>query len=208
MSIEVLNVEKRETRGSQHAKRMRREGKIPAILYGHQQESVSLTLAADEIEAALRHNAHLFELKGSVSESALIKDVQWDAFGSQILHVDLTRVDKTEAVEVSLEVVLRGVAPGTKEGGVVDQQLRSVDIRCPANAIPENLVVSINDLGIDQSITASQFELPAGAELLVDDDTVVCSCSVPQVVDEDEAAPAEGAEPEVIGAKADEEEES
>ena len=104
MSVDVLNVEQRETRGKRNAKRHAGSGQDPAVLYGHKQEAIALTLAADEIEAALRHNAHLFELKGSVSDSAFLKQVQWDAFGSHVLHVDLTRVDLTEAVEVSMEV--------------------------------------------------------------------------------------------------------
>lgn len=209
MSVDVLNVEQRETRGKRNAKRQRAAGKIPAVLYGHKQEAIALTLAADEIEAALRHNAHLFELKGSVSDSAFLKQVQWDAFGSHVLHVDLTRVNLTEAVEVSMEVMLRGVAPGTKQGGVVDQHLRQVEIECPANAIPENLTVTINDLEVDQTITASQLELPPGATLKTDADAVICSCIVPAALEEEaEAAAAETVEPEVIGRKAEDEAEA
>jgi large subunit ribosomal protein L25 len=209
MSVDILNVEKRETRGKRHAKRLRAAGKIPAILYGHRQEAIALTLAADEVQAALRHHAHLFELKGSVSASAFLKQVQWDAFGSQVLHVDLTRVSLTEAVQVALEVVLRGVAPGAKKGGIVDQQLRQVEIECAANAIPENLIVSINELDVDETITAGQLELPRGAKLITDPDAVICSCVIPAAVElEAEAAAAEAAEPELIGRQAEEEAEA
>jgi large subunit ribosomal protein L25 len=207
MSVDVLNVQRRDTRGKRNAKRMRGAGKIPAVLYGHKQETIALALSTEEVETALRHNAHLFELKGGVAESALIKEVQWDAFGSRILHLDLTRVDMTEAVQVTLEVVLRGIAPGTKQGGVVEHQIRRLEIECPANVIPENLVININHLEVDQTITVGQLELPKGAVLRMDAESVVCTCVVPAVEDEDAEAAGEGvtAEPEVIGRKAEDE---
>lgn len=209
MAVDVLNVENRESRGTRNAKRLRAAGKIPAILYGHKKEVVALTLVADEVETALRHHAHLFQLKGSVSDSAFLKDVQWNAFGSDVLHIDLTRVDLTEAVEVALQVVFRGVAPGTKAGGVVEQNLRQIEIKCPANAIPENVTVNINELEVDQAITVNQIELPKGASLLTDPDAVVCNCFVPAIADEDAAAAAaDSVEPEVIGRKAEDEAET
>ncbi len=200
---EVLNVEARESRGKRHAKRMRMVGKVPAILYGHHKESISLSVDATEFSQALRHNARLVHLKGAVSESALVKNVQWDAYGSSVLHIDLTRVDASEKVEVSLEVKLRGDAPGTKQGGVVDHATHTIDVICPAGAIPESLTLSINDLEMDQSFTADKIELPAGAELVTSADTVIVSCHEPSAASE-ESQVVEGAEPEVIGGRPDE----
>ena len=207
MSSEVINVEKRETRGKRRARRMRAEGKIPAVVYGHGEETMSVTIPAEDIEAAIRHRAHLVQLEGAVKDSALLKEIQWDAFGNHILHVDFTRVDAKEAVDVTLEVVLRGDAPGTHHGGVVEHHTRSIEISCPANAIPENLTININHLEVGDSIKVGDIEVPAGAVLKQDVDTVVVACVEPVERDDEaeQGAPAGEAEPEVIGRKSEDE---
>ena len=201
---DVLNVEKRELLGSSHARRLRRAGKIPAILYGHGKDCLNLAVLADEVNAALRHGAKLVELKGAATDTAFFKAVQLDALGSNVLHVDLTRIEAGEAVEVTLAVELRGVAPGIKQGGAVEHVLHEVQFKCPATAIPERIEVNINSLELDQSITASDLQLPNGAELITDPSAIVATCTVPAtpLEVEEEAAATEGAEPEVIGRKA------
>jgi large subunit ribosomal protein L25 len=202
---EVLNIEKRETRGKRFAKRMRKVGKIPAVLYGHGKETVSLAINADEIDTTVRRGARLVELKGDMAESAFVKHIQWDAFGAKVLHVDLTRVEAGDSVEISLRVELRGVAPGSKLGGVIEHNLHELEIRCPVTAIPESVSLSINSLELDQTITAGEIELPQGTELLTDPSTVVVSCSVPTEMEEVATAPSD-VEPEIIGRKAEDEE--
>ena len=147
---EVLKVETRDERGTQKARQMRRQGKIPAILYGHGEDAIALKVATDELNAALRHGAKTLNLEGAVSESAFIKHVHWDAFGNEVLHLDLTRIKKGEKVEVEIAVELRGVAPGTKSGGIVEQLQRSVALLCPATVIPDGLQLNINELELDQ----------------------------------------------------------
>ncbi len=199
---DVLNVEKRETRGTARARRMRREGKIPAILYGHGKECVALTLKASELSHALRHNAKLVELKGGASETAIFKHVQWDTFFQNVLHVDLARTDADEKVEMELPVEVRGSAPGSKMGGTVEQVLRDITILCPASSIPESLELSVNELQLDQTLTAADVPLPNGASLVTEANTPIVTCT--EAVDteeEDEAAQASGAEPEVVGQK-------
>ena len=97
---DTLNVTKRQQQGSANCRRLRRAGQIPANLYGHGQENVNLALATDDLMGVLRHGGRMVQLAGDVSESALIREVQWDAFGSEVLHVDLTRVSAGELVEV------------------------------------------------------------------------------------------------------------
>ena len=89
---ETLNVKVRETRGKRNARRERRTGTIPAILYGHGEANHSLLIAADEMASVVRHGGRIVELKGAVNEKALIRALQWDTFGIEVLHVDLTRV--------------------------------------------------------------------------------------------------------------------
>lgn len=201
---DTLNVENRDQTGTLRMRRLRAAGKIPAVLYGHGQPSVNLSIAARDVEKMIRDSSHIVTLSGSVSESALVKEVQWDALGSNVLHVDLARIDASEAVEVSLGLEMRGVAPGTKSGGVVRLLLHEIDIRCPADQMPDHIEVNINQLELDQTITAADLEIPKAAEVLTDPATVVVSCETPTVVDEPEGdEETAAAEPEVIGRKED-----
>ncbi len=202
---ETLEVARRDQTGKRRMRRMRAGGDIPAVLYGHGQENITLSIPAEQLAAAIRHGARMVDLTGAVSESALIRDIQWDTFATDVLHVDLTRVDKSELVEVTLAIELRGVAPGIRAGGVVQQPLHEVEIECPAGSIPENIEVNINHLELDQAIHARELELPEKAKLLTPEEQIVVQCVMPTVVEEEEAVPGEGAEPEVIGKAAEEE---
>ena len=203
-----LAVELRETQGKLNNRRLRRAGKIPGILYGHGLSNVSLSVSADTLSSAIRHGSRLVSLTGAVSESAFIREVQWDTWGAHILHVDFTRISEHEIVNVRVTVELRGEAPGVREGGVVVQHIHEVDLACPALAIPEKLAVNINHLKLGDSIDlkALGLELPQGATIDAGDlDEVVVECVVPmEQAEEAEAAPGE---PEVIGAKEEEESE-
>ncbi len=202
---EVLQVEQRGSYGTRHARRLRAAGRIPAILYGHGEECVSLSLDASQVGAAVRHGSRIVELEGALREKALIREIQWDPFGVDVLHLDLTRVAADEKVAVNLPVELRGVAPGTNEGGVVEHPVHELEIECPAAKIPEKLVLNINNLQLGESLTAAALELPEGARLTGSPDTVVAQCVEPHVEAEMEEAP-ESVEPEVIGRKPSEEE--
>ncbi len=204
---EALNVTLREKLGSRNSRRLRRSGGLPAVLYGHGEENVSLALSEDEVVSAIRHGAHLVELTGAVNETALIKHVQWDTFGIYVVHVDLTRVSATERVEIELAVELKGDAPGTREGGVLEQALHTLTIECPAGAIPEHLVVNINQLKLNDAITAGQVALPEGAVLVGDPEEVVVHVVPAAPEAEEDAVPGEAAEPEVIRREREEEEE-
>jgi large subunit ribosomal protein L25 len=187
---------------------MRRQGQVPAILYGHGKESVSLSVPTEELEAAVRHGARVLELKGDLNESAFLREVQWDTFGMEVLHIDLTRVRAGEKVEAAIPVELKGEAPGSKAGGMVEHLVHAVTIECPMSVVPEKLVADINALELDASLTAADLELPKGAHLVTRPDTVIVHCVAAMPAEEEveeEAAPAEAVEPEVIGRKAEDE---
>jgi large subunit ribosomal protein L25 len=208
---ELLHVEKRTTSGKRNNVRLRRSGKLPAVLYGHGEEAVSLALAADEIEASLRHGAKVVDLDGAATGKALLQDIQWDTFFHQVLHVDLLRVRAGERVTIDVPIELRGESPGVANGGLLEQLIHSVEIEVALDVIPEKLHLKINKLDIGGHLTIKDIvDLPAGATVNVDDDEMVVHCVMPAA--EEEEAPAEEgatAEPEVIGkGKEDEEEES
>jgi large subunit ribosomal protein L25 len=201
---DILTVEKRNETGSARNRRLRREGRIPAVLYGHGQENLNLSLDARELSAVLRHSGHIVQLAGALNESALIKDVLWDSVLQEVLHVDLSRVDASEAVEIVLTVELRGTAKGTSNGGVLNFVSHEVEIRCPANLIPEKLELKIADLDVGQSLRARDIVLPEGATLVTAPDLVIVACAVMNQAADAAAVPG-AAEPEVIGKKKEEE---
>ena len=202
---EVVNVKVRSERGKRQARRLRANGFIPAVIYGHGEQTVSLSVSAEEVTGALRHGTRIVSLQGDLKEQAFIRDVQWDTFGNDVLHLDFTRVSAGEMLATTVALECRGEAPGTRTGGVVEQPLHELPIRCPANAITDKIEININALELGQSILVGDLQLPSGAETTVAADTVVVQCVERAVAEEEEAAPSGPAEPEVIGRKPDEE---
>ena len=197
----------REKGGKHSNRRLRYSGQTPAILYGHGQANVCLSVPSEAIAAALRHGSRMVGLTGVVNESAFIRDLQWDTYGTHVLHIDFTRISMDELVKVHLTVELRGQAPGVKDGGAVEQLIHDVQIECPAGAIPEKLLVSVNQLKLDDTITISQLELPAKSKIIGDPEAIVVQCVIPVVKPDLEAGEAVPGEPEVIGGKKEDEEE-
>ncbi len=205
--VDVIEVVAREALGKLNNRRLRAEGIVPAVLYGHGEGSVSLQLPASQLRASLRHGAHLVELKGAAKGQALLQDIQWDTFQQHILHVDLLRVDAKERVKVEVPVQLRGEAPGEREGGILEHVRHSIEIEVPAGNIPDELHVNVKELHLGETLRASDIEdLPEGATFVGGEELVIVNCVQPTVEpDEEEGAVAGSAEPEVIGQKADDE---
>jgi len=207
----VLNAAVRTEVGSNAVKQVRKAGRIPAVLYGHGEQNVNLSLAGDEVSALIRHGGKLVDLKGDVADTALIRDVQWSTFGTDVLHVDLARVSADERVHVTVPVEVKGTAAGTREGGVVELVVHDVEVECSAATIPDKIEVRVHELQLGQSLKAGDIPLPEGMRMLADPDMIIVHCVGRATEEEEEAAAAaaEAAEPEVIGrkGKAEEEEE-
>jgi large subunit ribosomal protein L25 len=203
----VLSTQPRDKYGSQHTRRLRRQGLVPAVLYGHGEGTLSVALNAEEIEAAIRHGSRVVDLQTAKGvEKALIKEAQWDHLGKHLMHLDFARVSDQDRVTVHVHLEIRGSAPGVTAGGVLDQPLHSLEVECQATAIPDSIRVNINELQLDQSIHVKDLKLPAGVTALADPDAIVIHVKTPQAEPEPGAAvPGETAEPEVIGRKATEE---
>ncbi len=196
----TLIVQPREGRGSRAAQKLRRAGQIPAVLYGHKEANVTLSLSTEAVSQAIRHHTRLVDLNlNGKTEKALIRDIQYDHLGKEILHVDFFRVSAEERIEVTVPIELRGVAPGASSG-VLDQPLHVLKIECPAIAIPDSIKVNIETLQLGQVIHVRELQLPPNVKALADADAVVVQ--IKQKALEPEAAAAAGAnEPEVITAK-------
>lgn len=203
---DTLEVKKRETLGTSSTRRLRATGSIPVNLYGHGEANASLSVPVDQIKAVIKHGGKLVKLSGDLTETALLREVQWDTYSKDIIHIDLLRVNEKELVETTVAVELKGTAPGTTEGGLLQFVLHELHIECPAISIPEKLFANINDLHLGKAIHASDITLPEGAKLVSDPHLVIVSCVAPHA--EEEGVPgAEGTvEPELIRKEKGEEE--
>ncbi len=206
----LLESKPREGRGTHAARRMRREGLIPAVVYGHKEKVLSISLVKDDLMKALRHGARVVDLRADgKEEKALIRDVQYDHLGQEVLHIDFARVSADERITIQVPIELRGIAPGVTAGGVLDQPLHTLEVECLALSVPESIRVNINELQIEGVIHVSDLKLPEGVKAMADPDLVVVHVKPPQAEAEAPAAtPAETAEPELIGRKVAETEEA
>ncbi|MCC6679560.1 MAG: 50S ribosomal protein L25 [Phycisphaeraceae bacterium] len=205
-----LSTEPRQRIGTRYARRLREGGRLPAVIYGHGQDNLALTVDAEQFMEILHTHAHLVEIDvAGKAEPCLIKDVQWDHLGSQVLHIDLTRVDLTEEVEVDVALALVGEPKALQQAGaVLDHPLTALTILCRADSIPEKITVDIENLELGKSITVADITLPAGVKAVTDQEQLVAQISVvEETVEEPVAAEGAAAEPEVIGKAAATEEE-
>jgi large subunit ribosomal protein L25 len=207
----AMETQPRGGRGTRAARRLRKQGLVPAVVYGHKEATLSVVLATDEIQKAIRHGVRVVDLKaGGKVEKALIRDVQWDHLGKELLHVDFARVAADERVVLTVPVEIRGTAPGVSGGGLLDQPLHSLSIECLVVSVPETIRVNISELQIGGVLKVRDLVLPPGVKAMADPDALVVQVKAPVVeVEVAPAAPAvEGAEPEVIGRQKAAEEES
>lgn len=206
----TLDTMPRQLDGSRGAQRMRKKGLVPAVLYGHKEDNVFFALPQEALEAAIHKGAHVIDLKtDGKTQKALIREVQWDHLGVDVVHVDFARISETERVHVTVPIELRGTAPGIAAGGVLDQPMHAIEIECLAIAIPNSIRVNVGSLQMDQAIHVKELQLPEGVKALGEADGVVVQCVAKQLEEAAPAAPgAESAEPEVIGRKPAEEEEA
>jgi large subunit ribosomal protein L25 len=203
----VLVAKKREGRGSRQAERLRAQGQVPGVVYGHRQETLSVSLPVDDLDQAIRQGARVLDLQtDGGTEKVLIREVQWDHLGKDILHVDFNRVSADERIRVTVPIELRGIAPGVLQGGVLDQPLHSLHVECLALAIPESIRVNIAELQKGAAVHVRELKLPEGVKVLDDPDALVVHITTPQAEPEAGVELGEQVEPEVIGRAKEEEE--
>jgi large subunit ribosomal protein L25 len=197
---DALEVTLRSTTGSAEARRLRRSGMVPAILYGHGEPCVGLAVKREAVEAAIRHASRIVQLEGAVKTGALIRELQWDTFGTVPLHVDFLRVSATDRVRVKVPVELKGECPGQRAGGTVTLVLHEIELECSADHVPERVHAPVGHLEVGHAVKIRELELPEAARAILDADETVVTCTVAGRKAAEEAAAA--AEPEIIGRKA------
>ena len=204
-----LVAQKREKTGKWEMRRLRKTGRTPGNVYGHHIDPVPISVTADSLDTLIHGGSKVVDVEiDGQTEKAIFRDIQWDTYGVIIQHFDLLRIDPDERVTVEVTVDLRGTAPGTASGGILDQHLRTISLECRAIEIPDSIIVRIGELQIGQAIHVSDLDVPAGMVVHNSPDTVVVQVVEPVVeVEEPVAVEAGPAEPEVIGKKPEEPEE-
>ncbi len=199
----VLKAKKREQVGSRMSRKIRSQGLLPAIIYGHKQEPVSIQLDYHDFALELQHHHRLLDIElDGKQEKLLVKDVQYDYMGDKYVHVDLARVNLDERVQVTVSVELKGIPVGVTEGGILEQAMVDVELECLVTSIPESIRVKVGELKLGQHLLAKDLELPAGTKLVTDPDALVAIVRAKgEEVEEVTPEVAEGVEPEVITAR-------
>lgn len=191
----VIKAEKRTELGKNASGRLRRQGLVPAILYGESIENIPLTLKKKDVIEILKSETGentIFKVAfDSEERDVMIKEVQINPITDELTHVDLIQISMDKPVRVSVPVELVGEPVGVKtEGGVVDFLLRELEIECLPREIPESVKIDISPLHVHQSFKVQNLTLPAGIKILHDPNTaIVVISSVTE-----EAAPATGEE--------------
>jgi large subunit ribosomal protein L25 len=197
----VLHVTPREAAGSREARRLRRTGGIPGVVYGGGEDPVSFAVQERTLRHALADAGAVMELtiKGGGSTPVVVKELVRHPVNNSMVHIDLLRVRLDVKIQATVFLELTGVddAPGTKDGGVLEQQLRELTIEALPNDIPDSITHDVSEMQIGDTLTLDAVTAPATLTLLDDPETVVATLSPPrlQVESDDEIE----SETEVVG---------
>jgi large subunit ribosomal protein L25 len=186
-----LTIEIRTEGGKGVARRLRRDGRIPGVLYGSELAATSISLDPAELNELIR-TSHagvntLIDLTGAsevAGRTVLVKELQRSPVRGDLIHADLYEVDPNARIRVSVPIHLRGTAEGVTMGGLIDHSLRVVELDCLPRAIPDEILVDVSDLDIGDSVHVSDLALPEGVELVTHGELSVVSVVAPKAEEE------------------------
>jgi len=183
-----LDVRSRSADGSRAARRLRRTGRVPGVLYGGGGESVGFDADARELRLALASSGAVLDLSvdGGQATPVVLKEAQRDPVRGETVHVDLLRVRLDEAINAVVPLELTGIddAPGVKEGGVLEQIVRELNVQALPTAIPESIVHEVGEMQIGETIALAAVVMPEGVTLLDDVEDTVATLSPPRLQSE------------------------
>lgn len=180
-----LDVKTRTAEGSRAARRLRREGRVPGILYGGDAEPLGFDVDARELRLALAGAGAVLDLSidGSKPTPVVLKEAQRHPVRGETTHVDLLRVNLNKPIHAVVVLELAGTedAPGVREGGILEHITRELNVQALPTAIPEAIVHDIGELQIGETLTIAAVQPPEGVTLLDDDETVIAMISAPRL---------------------------
>lgn len=182
----TIQVSARETGSSRSTRRLRREGQVPGVLYGRGQDPVAFAVEARELRHALAGSGAVLSLElAGEKTSAVVKDTQRHPVRGEIIHVDLLRVDLNQPISavVTVELVGGEDSPGAKNGGIIAQITREVNIEALPSAIPESIPFDVSGVEVNDTIGLDQLVMPEGVTLLDETEDVVLVTVTPPTID-------------------------
>lgn len=204
----LLSATKRERTGSRYARRLRESGSLPAVIYGHKEEPVSITLNMHETVQHLMKGEKFFELDlDGAKEHVLLKDLGYDYLGDNIVHADFARVNLDERVDVNVHLTFVGEAKGLKKPGAIMMHPHTeLELNVLITNLPDHIEVDVSGMDVGDIIHASDVKLPLETMKLVSDEDDIVAQIVMKAEEEDEDAESgevssAAATPEVIGEK-------
>jgi large subunit ribosomal protein L25 len=169
IAVEARDPQKNKGTGTRVARGLRARGRIPAIIYGHKKDPVPISLAREAVWEMIKKSTHLAEISlGGSTETVLVRDVQWDHLGKEIIHLDFARVSAEESIETEVRLDVRGLAAGVAEGGVLEQPVHTVSVTCRAGAIPDAIRIDVSGLQVGQAVHVRELSLPPGVTVNAD----------------------------------------
>lgn len=179
-----LSVEERTQTGKSYARKLRTEGKIPAVIYGSGKEPTIVEVVVRDVERALSAQGSLIDLDlAGGRRTVLVKDMHRDPVRGTLQHVDFHEVDLTKKLEATVPIRVVGDDQRPSDGGVVQTLLWEVTVLCLPTDIPEYIAVDVSEVELDQTVTVADLDLPEGIEVLADEDESVVKIGVPAEVD-------------------------
>ena len=213
MELQTIMVKTRESSGKEKAKKTRFEGLVPAVVYGGDGDPISVSLDRHTFELMIRNSRggeHAIvklevEDKPELNTAALIKAIQHHPLRGQIVHADFMRINLDEKITTLVQVRLKGQAVGVVEGGVIDHQMREVEVECLALEVPEEIIVDVTNLHVGEGVHVGQLVVPENVVIITDPDRPVVAIHAPRAMREEAAegvvAEPGAGEPEVITEK-------
>jgi large subunit ribosomal protein L25 len=198
-------VQPRDAIGSRAARRLRKAGLIPGVIYGHGQAATPIAIEPHVMREAISTSAGVHAVLEITVEGkrgkrrAIIKEVELHPTKSTATHVDLQEIRLDETIESVVAVRFEGESKGVKVGGVLDESLREVTVKGRVTDIPEHLVLDITNLDVNETARVADLQVPDAVVVLSDPDQVLCSVLAPRKAEEEEVVAAEAAEPQVVG---------
>jgi large subunit ribosomal protein L25 len=175
---------------------------VPAVIYGHKQAVVPIMLTRDDVLTMVKAPGHLADLDvGGKTETVLIRDVQWDHLGKEILHLDFARVSAEELIDTEVVLELRGNPAGIAAGGILEHLVHTVRIRCKAGSIPGSIKADVSHLQVDEGLHVRDLVLPTDVTVRADPDLLLAHVVIRGTTEEPAAAEAAAeapTQPEVI----------
>lgn len=187
--VNALKVEERKGSTQAELKELRKNGRIPGVVYGQTIDSVSIAINEKELLAILKGNPNAIiemEVPAQGKQSVMISDMQRDVLYRNITHIDFKQVRMDQAIKTFVRLELVGEAQGVKEGGIFQNRLTELEVQCLPSDIPTQITFDVSDLKIGESVTIADIPAPDKVEILADGSEVVALISAPQKPEEDE----------------------